>query len=195
MYLLQLRTFCDSCRLNFCRNHLRSTCAACSGLMFNLDDVPAFPEAEHLAECLVDLEAPASPPGPLVAATPLVAPVTPVTPVTPSADSLQFILMQQMQQQLFQLQQQFTTFQVPAPPPDAALQSLMGRSGASRSIIFTSPPSASASSVPFRSVTAVQTRTRMNCKKAGLRLAAETADTSDRPTPITVIPYSIYHSQ
>ena len=152
MYLLQLRTFCDSCRLNFCRNHLRSTCAACSGLMFNLDDVPAFPEAEHLAECLVELEAPASPPGPLVAATPRVAPVTPVTPVTPSADSLQFILMQQMQQQLFQLQQQFTTFQVPAPPPDAALQSLMGRSGASRSIIFTSPPSASASSVPFRSV-------------------------------------------
>ena len=129
-----------------------------------------------------------------------VAPVLPVTPVTPSADSLQFILMQQMQQQLFQLQQQFTTFQVPAPPPDAALQSLMGRSGASRSIIFTSPPSASASSVPFRSVLfrsvmSVQTRTRMNCKKAGLRLAAETADTSDRPTPITVIPYSIYHSQ
>lgn len=112
--------------------------------------MPALPEAELLAENFVDqllaepledpLEEAVRTPIQPVAAAPRLGEEAPVTPVTPAAD-LQFILMQQMQQQLFQMQQQMMGLQLPAPPPN----SLVGRSGASRSIIFTSTPSASPS--------------------------------------------------
>ena len=125
--------------------------------MFILDDGHALPEAEaEVVEGLVQLDeiqpVPAAQP---VAATPRlrgeapVAPDAPVTPITPVTPDLQYIMMQTMQQQMIQLQQQFQlqqqqqqmmTFQRPP-------QSLLGRSGASRSITFTS--SSSASPVPL----------------------------------------------
>ena len=131
---------------------MQTTCAGCSRLLFILDDGHALPEAEaEVVEGLVQLEeiqpVPAAQP---VAATPRLrgeAPVAPITPITPVTLDLQYILMQTMQQQMFQLQQQLQlqqqqqmmTFQRPP-------QSLLGRSGASRSITFPSSSSASLSS-------------------------------------------------
>ena len=143
---------------------MRTTCAGCSRLLFILDDGHALPEAEaEVVEGLVLLEeiqpVPAAQP---VAATPRlrgevpVTPVAPIMPITPVTPDLQYILMQTMQQQMFQLQQQLQmqqqqqmmTFQRPP-------QSLLGRSGASRSITFPSSSSASSSSASSSSASPV----------------------------------------
>ena len=133
---------------------MRTTCAGCSRLLFILDDGHALPEAEaEVVEGLVLLEeiqpVPAAQP---VAATPRlrgeapVAPVAPITPITPVTPDLQYILMQTMQQQMFQLQQQLQMQQQQMMTFQRPPQSLLGRSGASRSITFPSSSSASSSS-------------------------------------------------